>query len=119
MATDFCFEDQTTLVSDPRPRARTWWFPQLKGKHKEGINVLRIGDRTMDLPKHEPRTGRGCTACTTEVVFLNKPKHYNLNSYTHERRPTLRPGCSSCTRTLRPRSGFLYPALSSASLEMT
>ena len=61
VAADICFEDQIALESIegsavPRPR--------LKGKQKEGINVLGV-ITLHDIARleHESRSGRGWIAC--------------------------------------------------------
>ncbi len=96
-----CFEDQTApMTEDEAPSAAT---PQLKDKHKEGINVLgSITLHDIDMLERESRTGRGWIACTTDAVFLEKPQHYDLvidlTSYAPDRR------CSSPSRR-RARAG--------------
>ncbi|KAH9027393.1 hypothetical protein EDB85DRAFT_2148534 [Lactarius pseudohatsudake] len=60
--------------------------PQLKGKHKEDIDVLGIiMPHDIDMLERESRTGRGWIACTTDTVFLEKPQYcdmtINLTSY--------------------------------------
>jgi len=96
-----CFEDQTTpTTEDEAPGAAT---PQLKGKHKEGINVLgSITLHDIDMLERESRTGRGWIACTTDAVFLEKPQHYDLvidlTSYAPDRRATARPGLQLATK---------------------
>ncbi|KAH9025915.1 hypothetical protein EDB84DRAFT_1611676, partial [Lactarius hengduanensis] len=93
VAADMCFEDQTTPAAQG-PNAA----PQLKGKHKEGINVLgSVTLHDIDMLERESRTGRGWIACTTDAVFLEKPQYYDLlidlTSYAPtERRATTRPG---------------------------
>ncbi len=72
-------------------------IPQLKGKHKEGINVLgSVTLHDIDMLERESRTGRGWIACTTDAVFLEKPQHYDLvidlTFYAPDRRATARPG---------------------------
>ncbi|KAH9954085.1 hypothetical protein BC827DRAFT_1262315 [Russula dissimulans] len=93
VAADMCFEDQTTLdsldgASSPRPR--------LKGKQKEGIDVLGVVTlHDIGRLERESETGRGWIACTTDAVFLEKPQYYDLiidmTSFSPERasRPTL------------------------------
>ncbi|KAH9012261.1 hypothetical protein EDB84DRAFT_968037 [Lactarius hengduanensis] len=63
--------------------------PQLKGKHKEDIDVLGIiMPHDIDMLERESRTGRGWIACTTDTVFLEKPQYcdmiINLTSYAPE-----------------------------------
>ena len=99
VAADMCFEEQMTVESPggsfgPRPR--------LKGKQKEGINVLGVVTlHDIELLERESTTGRGWIACasflrgfssstvcftyklilsigTTDAVFLEKPKYYDL-----------------------------------------
>jgi len=51
----------------------------LKGKHKEGINVLGIITlHDVDMLERESRTGCSSIACRTDAVFLVKPQHYDL-----------------------------------------
>ncbi|KAH8985050.1 hypothetical protein EDB86DRAFT_3105849 [Lactarius hatsudake] len=76
VAADMCFEDQTTPTTQGEAPGAT---PQLKGKHKEGINVLGIVTlHDIDMLERESRTGRGWIACTTDAVFLEKPQYYDL-----------------------------------------
>jgi hypothetical protein len=112
VAADMCFEDQITLESPEGtttvPRAR------LKGKQKEGINVLGIVTlHDIGRLERESETGRGWVACafyltelsnpfsqfllykgTTDTVFLEKPQYYDLvidmTSFSpeHASRPT-------------------------------
>lgn len=95
VAADMCFEDQTTTAPDSSPEGLA---PQLlKGKHKEGINVLGIVTlHDIDMLERESRTGRGWIACTTDALFLEKPQHYDLvidlTTYASERLATARPG---------------------------
>ncbi|KAH9052330.1 hypothetical protein EDB87DRAFT_1797946 [Lactarius vividus] len=95
VAADMCFEDQTTSTAQGEaPNA----VPQLKGKHKKGINVLgSVTLHDIDMLERESRTGRGWIACTTDAVFFEKPQYYDLiidlTSYAPtERRATARPG---------------------------
>ena len=98
VAADMCFEDQTTPASDPPTEGETpVATPKLKGKHKEGINVLgSVTLHDIDMLERESRTGRGWIACTTDAVFLEKPQHYDLvidmTTYASERLATARPG---------------------------
>ncbi|KAH9023832.1 hypothetical protein EDB85DRAFT_1989478, partial [Lactarius pseudohatsudake] len=72
---DMCFEDQTTPATQGEPNAAL----QLKGKHKEGINVLGIITlHDVDMLERGSQTGRGWIACTTDAVFLEKPQYYDL-----------------------------------------
>lgn len=98
VAADMCFEDQTSPVSDPTTEGEgPGAAPQMKGKHKEGVNVLgSVTLHDIDMLERESRTGRGWIACTTDAVFLEKPQHYDLvidmTSYAPERCATARPG---------------------------
>ena len=93
-----CFEDQTTSASGPPTEGGTpVATPKLKGKHKEGINVLgSVTLHDIDMLERESRTGRGWIACTTDAVFLEKPQYYDLiidvTTYASERLATARPG---------------------------
>ncbi|KAH8980082.1 hypothetical protein EDB92DRAFT_2107324 [Lactarius akahatsu] len=104
VAADMCFEDQTTPATQG-PNAA----PQLKGKHKEGINVLgSVTLHDVDMLERESRTGRGWIACTTDTVFLEKPQYYDLlidlTSYAPtERRATARPGLQLAIKELSAR----------------
>jgi hypothetical protein len=94
VAADMCFEDQTTPLSEDETPGAT---PQLKGKHKEGINVLgTVTLHDIDMLERESLTGRGWIACTTDALFLEKPQHYDLvidlTTYASERLATARPG---------------------------
>ena len=96
VAADMCFEDQTTPPSTTEDEA-PGVAPQLKGKHKEGINVLGIVTlHDIDMLERESRTGRGWIACTTDALFLEKPQHYDLvidlTTYASERLAAARPG---------------------------
>jgi hypothetical protein len=76
VAADMCFEDQTALES---PEGSTAPRPRLKGKQKEGINVLGVVTlHDIGFLEHESTTGRGWIACTTDAVFLEKPQYYDL-----------------------------------------
>ncbi|KAH9169740.1 hypothetical protein EDB89DRAFT_2072598 [Lactarius sanguifluus] len=76
VAADMCFEDQTTPRTQGEAPSATL---QLKGKYKEGINVLGIVTlHDIDMLERESRTGRGWIACTTDAVFLEKPQYYDL-----------------------------------------
>jgi hypothetical protein len=99
VAADMCFEDQTTAPASPdSPTLLEGIAPRLlKGKHKEGINVLGIVTlHDMDMLERESRTGRGWIACTTDALFLEKPQHYDLvidlTTYASERLASARPG---------------------------
>jgi hypothetical protein len=99
VAADMCFEDQTTAPASPdSPTPLEGIAPRLlKGKHKEGINVLGIVTlHDMDMLERESRTGRGWIACTTDALFLEKPQHYDLvidlTTYASERLASARPG---------------------------
>lgn len=93
-----CFEDQTTQTSGPPTEGGVpVATPKLKGKHKEGINVLgSVTLHDIDMLERESRTGRGWIACTTDAVFLEKPQYYDLvidvTTYASERLATARPG---------------------------
>ncbi|KAH9168554.1 hypothetical protein EDB89DRAFT_2073835 [Lactarius sanguifluus] len=53
--------------------------PRLKGKHREGINVLgMVTPHDIDTLEHESRTGGGWITCTTAAAFLEKSQHYDL-----------------------------------------
>lgn len=114
VAADICFEDQTGLES---PEGITVLRPRLKGKQKEGINVLGVVTlHDIERLERESETGRGWIACafylwglsafdlfsqitlslgTTDAVFLEKPQYYDLvidmTSFSPERasRPSL------------------------------
>ncbi|KAH9168538.1 hypothetical protein EDB89DRAFT_1855427 [Lactarius sanguifluus] len=76
VAADMCFEDQTISTAQGEGSGAS---PQLKGKHKEGINVLgSVTLHDIDMLERESRTGRGWIACTTDAVFLEKPQYYDL-----------------------------------------
>ena len=98
VAADMCFEDQTTPLSDPTTEGSApGAAPQLKGKHKEGINVLgTVTLHDIDMLERESHTGRGWIACTTDALFLEKPQHYDLvidlTTYASERLATARAG---------------------------
>ncbi|KAH9025912.1 hypothetical protein EDB84DRAFT_1563882 [Lactarius hengduanensis] len=56
VAADMCFEDQTTPTTQGEAPGAT---PQLKGKHKEGINVLGIVTlHGIDMLERDSRTSR-------------------------------------------------------------
>ncbi|KAI9433131.1 hypothetical protein H4582DRAFT_1820081, partial [Lactarius indigo] len=101
VAADMCFEDQTTPTTQGEGHGATL---ELKGKHKEGINVLgMVTLHDIDTLERESRTGRGWIACTTDAVFLEKPQYYDLvvdlTSYAPtERRATARPGLQLATK---------------------
>ncbi|KAF8264240.1 hypothetical protein EI94DRAFT_1738825 [Lactarius quietus] len=104
VAADMCFEDQTPATSE-FPTSAT---PQLKGKHKEGINVLGIVTlHDIDMLERESQTGRGWIACTTDAVFLEKPQYYDLvidlTTYASERLATARPGLQLSIKELYAR----------------
>ncbi len=62
---DMCFEDQTALDS---PEGSTAPHPRLKGKQKEGVNVLGVVTlHDIGLLETESTTGRGWIACTCYV----------------------------------------------------
>ena len=97
VAADICFEDQTIHDS---PEGSTAPHPRLKGKQKEGINVLGVVTlHDIGLLERESTTGRGWIACTwyfqwavvllviisptpslgtTDALFLEKPQYYDL-----------------------------------------
>ncbi|KAF8264678.1 hypothetical protein EI94DRAFT_1866672, partial [Lactarius quietus] len=57
VAADMCFEDEAPATSESLTSGST--NPQLKGKHKEGINVLGIVTlRDIDMLQRESQTGR-------------------------------------------------------------
>ena len=61
VAADMCFEDQTALDS---PEGATAPRPHLKGKQKEGLNVLGVVTlHDIGLLERESETGRGWVAC--------------------------------------------------------
>ncbi|KAH9168579.1 hypothetical protein EDB89DRAFT_2231797 [Lactarius sanguifluus] len=71
VAADLCFEDQTTLTTQG---SGSGVAPQLKGKHKDRIDVLGIVTlQDIDMFKGESRTGYSRIACTTNAMFLEKP----------------------------------------------
>jgi hypothetical protein len=93
-----CFEDQTAVPASDSATTEGAAPQLLKGKHKEGINVLgAITLHDIDMLERESRTGRGWIACTTDAVFLEKPQYYDLvidmTTYAPERSAaTARPG---------------------------
>ncbi|KAH9169759.1 hypothetical protein EDB89DRAFT_2072611 [Lactarius sanguifluus] len=63
--------------------------PELKGKLKEGINILGIVTlHNIDMLERESRTNRGWILCMTDAIFLEKPQYHKLGPYA--RRPTSR-----------------------------
>ncbi|KAH9025905.1 hypothetical protein EDB84DRAFT_1677797 [Lactarius hengduanensis] len=53
--------------------------PQLKGMHREGINVLSIVTlHDIDMLEGESHTSRGWIACTTDSDFPKQTQHYDL-----------------------------------------
>ncbi|KAH9003941.1 hypothetical protein EDB84DRAFT_1584805, partial [Lactarius hengduanensis] len=53
--------------------------PELKGKLKEGINILGIVTlHNIDMLERESRTNHGWILCMTEAVFLEKPQYHKL-----------------------------------------
>lgn len=76
VAADICFEDQ---IAHDTTEGSTAPHPRLKGKHKEGINVLGVVTlHDIGLLERESTTGRGWIACTTDALFLEKPQYYDL-----------------------------------------
>jgi hypothetical protein len=62
VAADICFEDQ---IAHDSPEGSTAPHPRLKGRQKEGINVLGVVTlHDIGLLEHESTTGRGWIACT-------------------------------------------------------
>src|SRR6266702_1401901 len=108
VAADMCFEDQTTPVSDPTTECeRPGTSPQLKGKHKEGINVFGIiALHDIDMLERESRIACGWIACTTDAVFLAKPQHYDLIIDLTSYAPPRGRACNSPSRS-RTRAGPL------------
>ena len=67
VAADMCFEDQTTF--EP-PEGSNAPRPRLKGKQKEGINVLGVVTlHDIGLLERESTTGRGWIACASSFAF--------------------------------------------------
>ncbi|KAF8264683.1 hypothetical protein EI94DRAFT_1805512 [Lactarius quietus] len=102
VAADMCFEGQTPATTES-PTSGASATPQLKGKHKEGINVLGIVTlHDIDMLERESQTSRGWIACTTNAVFLEKPQHYDpvidLTTYEFERLATAPPGLQLSTK---------------------
>jgi hypothetical protein len=94
VAADICFEDQ---IAHDSPEGSTAPHPRLKGRQKEGINVLGVVTlHDIGLLERESTTGRGWIACTwyfqgllfaellfhsigtTDALFLEKPQYYDL-----------------------------------------
>jgi hypothetical protein len=69
VAADICFEDQTVL--EP-PEGVTVLRPRLKGKQKEGIDVLGVVTlHDIERLERESQTGRGWIACTFNLCGLS------------------------------------------------
>lgn len=87
-----CYEDQIDYQSETDVR----YHERLKGKCKEGINVLGMVTLSdADMLIEEGKSGRGWIACehltvyscfyliigaigTTDAIFLEKPSYYDL-----------------------------------------
>ncbi|THH12947.1 hypothetical protein EW146_g7222 [Bondarzewia mesenterica] len=80
VAADICYEDQVDLdSSDGRGTSVDPLKTRLKGKHKEGVNVLGIVTlHDIDKLIREGKSGRGWIACTTDAIFLERPQYYDL-----------------------------------------
>jgi len=94
VAADMCFEDQTTLdplegASSPRPR--------LKGKQKEGIDVLGVVTlHDIGRLEGQSETGRGWIACALfrtpcPVPSLTDSFHRYDGCYVFRKTAILRP----------------------------
>ncbi|KAH9022599.1 hypothetical protein EDB84DRAFT_1564944 [Lactarius hengduanensis] len=82
VAAGMCFEDQTTPATQGEPNATLQFTLHLKGKYKEGINVLGIITLyDVNMLERESQTGRGWIACTTDALAIKEP---------YARRPTYR-----------------------------
>lgn len=77
-----CFEaqlDPSLLTSEGTEDPSSWTRTRLKGKSKEGIDILGMVTLSdLDKMHHEGKTGRGWIACTTDAIFLEKPSYYDL-----------------------------------------
>ncbi|KAH7912115.1 hypothetical protein BJ138DRAFT_1112646 [Hygrophoropsis aurantiaca] len=82
VAADMCFEaqlDSSLHNNDGEEDPAVWYRTRLKGKSKEGINVLGMVTLSdLDKMHHEGKSGRGWIACTTDAIFLEKPSYYDL-----------------------------------------
>ncbi|KAL0947987.1 hypothetical protein HGRIS_010614 [Hohenbuehelia grisea] len=79
VAADLCFEEQVDYTSSQPGSSRDDKPARLRGKHREGINVLGMVTLSdLDRLIMESKTGRGWIACTTDAIFLDKPQCYDL-----------------------------------------
>ncbi|KAH7925742.1 hypothetical protein BV22DRAFT_1194947 [Leucogyrophana mollusca] len=82
VAADICFEaqlDSSLHSAGGEVDPAAWYRTRLKGKSKEGINVLgMVTLNDLDKMHHEGKSGRGWIACTTDAIFLEKPSYYDL-----------------------------------------
>lgn len=71
VAADICFEDQIAHAS---PEGSAASHPRLKGRQKEGINVLGVVTlHDIGLLECESTTGRGWIACTWYFQWVFVP----------------------------------------------
>ncbi|KAK7018445.1 hypothetical protein R3P38DRAFT_2634169 [Favolaschia claudopus] len=74
VAADMAYEHQVEYTTSSNSSS-----PRLRGKCKEGINVLgMVTLNDLDRLQRESDSGRGWVACTTDALFLEKPSYYDL-----------------------------------------